>query len=409
LKLCWKNVWRSKRRSLLTINAIGIGVGFLVLIHNYYDAFHETVIQNAVKYQSGHLQIEAPGYHHHAAQNLFIADPSQVESWIEKNPETKAWGERVVVRGLLSSPRSSSNIMFVGVDPEREKTITDFHNRLVAGKYLDAADKKEAVIGKSLAELLNVEVGSKIVALTQGVDGSIGNELFRVAGIFDTQSDADKVVVFLKTSEARALAGLPPAAVHQISVLLKHDTFLSETRKAFIAAFPPQIAKVEALTWMEAQRQVMGMIELNKGVNNLLMIIILCVAALGIANSILMGVMERTRECAVMMAIGTTKREVIGMVVIETLFLAIVGVTFGNLLGMAATSYFTKYGFDLKWFSNQDLVINGTLMQTVSYPTIHLYNCVTVTAVILGLSLLVSIIPARYISRMTVVKALRAI
>ncbi len=412
LKLCWKNIWRSKRRSILTINAIGIGVAFLVLIHNYYDAFHETIIQNVVGYQSGHLQISAPGFQQHSQQSIFIANPKPITDWIQKNPETRAWGERVMVRGLLSAAKGSANVAFVGVDPEREKKVTQFAARMVAGQYLDTVQGKGILVGKSLADLLGVQLGSKVVALTQGIDGSIGNELFRVSGIFDTQSDSDQVATFIKIDDARELASMPPGSVHQISVLLNHEKELNRMKADYVAAFPPSEgdpgSKSEALTWMEVQKHVMGMIELDKGVNRLLMMIILCVAALGIANSILMSVMERTRECAVMMAIGTTKREVIGMIVMETFMLSSVGVVFGNLLGIAVTSYFTRYGFDLRWLSNHDLVVNGTLMQTLSYPTVQLHNSVVVTSVILVLSLIVSIIPARHIARMTVVKALRA-
>lgn len=412
LKLCWKNIWRSKRRTLLTVNAIGIGVMFLVLIHNYYDAFHETIINNVIRYQAGHLQIAAPDYTKHNNASLFIRNPRPITDWLKAQPDTKAFGERVIVQGLLSSAQGSANIVFVGVDPEREREITQFASKLASGRYFAPEDQKTIVVGKVLAEQLGVKVGSKVVALSQGIDGSIGNELFRVVGIFDTQSDNDKIIAFTKLDDARGLGALPPGAVHQISVLLHKDTALTKVRDAFRSAFPENGAepdsRAQALTWMEIQRHVMGMIELNKGVNRLLMIIILCVAALGIANSILMSVMERTRECAVMMAIGTTKREVISMVVMETMLLSVVGVIFGNILGVLVTSYFTKYGFDLKWLSNQDLVVNGILMQTVSYPTVQLHNSVVVTAVILVLSLVVSVIPARHIARMTVVHALRS-
>src|SRR5205823_15042503 len=141
----------------------------------------------------GHLQISATGYQAHNQQSIFIPNPKPIPDWVKSNPETKAWGERVLVRGLLSAAKGSANVAFVGIDPEREKQVTQFATRMVAGQYFDASMAKGILVGKSLADLLGVQVGSKVVALTQGIDGSIGNELFRVAGIFDTQSDTDKV------------------------------------------------------------------------------------------------------------------------------------------------------------------------------------------------------------------------
>ena len=120
------------------------------------------------------------------------------------------------------------------------------------------------------------------------------------------------------------------------------------------------------MTWKDLQRPLMAMIALNKSANRLLMCIILFVAAMGIVNSILMSILERTREFGVMMAIGTYKTEVVKMVVLETFFLTCVGVIVGNLLGILVTLYFHNYGFDLKWLTSDRIVVQGTVIQTIS-------------------------------------------
>jgi len=407
LKLCWKNIWRNKRRTLLTINAIGFGVMALVGIYNYYDGFHEQVIHNVIRYQSGHLVIGFPGYQTKNQTSLFLKNPVNVEKWLSKRPEVKAMSERVIVQGLVSSAVGSANILFMGIEPKQERRVTRFAANVIKGKYIEPGKDKPILLGKALSRLLKVDVGSKVVALTQGVDGSIGNELFHVAGIFETQSDADKSLAFINIGDARTLLSLPPHAVHQVSVVLRQETDLDPVYGDFQAAFPKG-SHVEVMSWKQVQRPLMAMIELNKSANRLLMIIILFVAAMGIANSILMSIMERTREFGVMMAIGTLKKEVIQMVVMETMLLSGVGVLLGNLLGIGITLYFNKYGFDLRWLTSQSIVVQGTIIQTISYPTVRWANSVMITTCILSLSLVVSVIPIRHIAKLRAVEALRA-
>ena len=413
IKLCWKNIWRNKRRTFLTVNAIGFGVTALVCIYNFYDAFHEQIVHNVIQYHSGHLIVTAPGYLENKSPKLYMKDTVAQSEWLAKRPEIKSASERVLVQGLVSSANGSANILFTGVNPERESQVTKFSSNIVAGNYLSPGQNKPIVIGKGLSELLKVEVGSKVVALTQGIDGSIGNELFYVSGIFETHSDIDKSLAFIPLEDARTLQSLPPGSIHQLSIILKEDSAVEKIRDEFALAFPVKKevaneANAQMMTWMEVQRPLMAVLELDKSFNRLLMIIILFVAALGIANSILMSIMERIREFGVMMAIGTTKAEVIRMVVVETLMLGVVGVFLGNLFGVGWTMYFNHRGFDLKWLTSHNIVIEGMKIQTVSYPVVHWDNSGLITGVILALTVIVSIIPARHIAKLTAVEALRA-
>lgn len=415
VKLSWKNIWRNKRRTLLTINAIGFGVMALVALHNYYDGFHEQVIHNVIRYQSGHLVISYPGYHLRNNPQLFVKTPKKIDKWLKEQDTVKNFSHRVALQGMVSTAYGSANIGIVGVEPQREKEVTKFSSNMISGKYFAEKGKgktkvKAIVIGKELAKVLKAEVGTKVVVLTQGIDGSIGNELFFVEGIFKTQSDADKGLAFIPIEDARQILSLPKTAVHQIAVVLKSETDLGQVRDAFRGFFgAPSEAMLLVESWKDLQKPVMAMIELNKSANRLLMFIILFVAALGIANSVLMSILERTREFGVMFAIGTTKAEVMRFVMVETMLLGLVGVILGNVLGLGLTMYFGEYGFDLAWLTSQKLVVQGSIVQTVSYPKIHWMNSASVSMTVLAFSFIVSIIPLRYISRLQPVKALRAV
>lgn len=406
IRLAWKNLWRNRRRTLLTVSAIGLGVMALVFLHNYYDSFHEQLVQNVIRYHSGHLVVSEKKYHERFSPNLFLKRPEPILEWAAGKPEISQWSGRVRIQGLASSAAGSTNVMFVGIDPAREKELTQFSRDTKQGTFEETASAEGAktiVIGKDLAEILSVEVGSKIVALTQGIDGSIGNELFRVRGIFETQSDMDKALVFVSLPAARTLAAVPENAFHEIAFTLK-----SETELPAVSAEAGRFSEAEVLGWQEVQKPVMAIIDLNKGVNRMLMLIILSVAAMGIANSILMSLFERTREFGVMMAIGTTKREVTAIVIGETVLLCLVGVAIGNLFGLATTELFHQIGFDLRWFTQNGYTVQGMIVQTVSYPVSRLSNSVIVTALIFAVSILVSFFPARHIAHLSAVQALKA-
>ena len=407
LSLSWKNIWRNRRRTLLTVTAIGFGVMALVCLRNYYDGFHEQIIQNVIRYQSGHLLVTAPNYSKRMATQIFMQDPSTVDAWLRAQKEVKAFSHRVLVQGLVSTAQGSSNIVFAGIEPEQEKEVTRFSQNLVSGTYFTPTDEKPIILGAELATLLQASLGTKVVALTQGVDGSIGNELFYVSGIFETHSDFDKNMAFVRIEDARTLISLGPKSSHQLAVVLQNEGAISALQESFSSAFKNQPFQV--LNWQEVQKPLMAIIELNESTNRLLMFIIIFVAALGIANSILMSILERTREFGVMLAIGTAKKTVVKMVVMETFLISLVGVVFGNLLGFLVTEFFHRYGFDLAWLSSQKLVVQGTIIQTISYPEIRLNNSLLVSLIVVIVSLVVSFIPIKHVSRLNPVTALRAV
>ena len=392
---------------MITVNAIGLGVMALVFLRNYYDNFHEQVIQNVIRYHSGHLAISAKNFEKNHSTQIFLENGSQVSNWLKNRPEVLASSERVLFSAMLSSARGSTNLMMMAVEPKAEAQVTGFSAKVIKGDFLKEAKERSIVLGVKAAETLSVDVGSKVVLLTQGVDGSIGNELFFVVGLFETQSEADKSVGFIQLNEGRTLLSLKPESFHQTAVVLKNEEAAVPFKILFEDVFHGD-SKLEVFSWKELQRPIVAMIELDRAVNRLLMILILCVAALGIANSILMSIMERTREFGVMLAIGTDRKEVIKMVVIETLLLTLVGVLLGNLFGWLVTGFFNQIGFDLKWLTAKDFVVQGAVVQTVSYPTIRFYNSLVVTAVILTLALLVSYFPARQAGNLTPMKALRS-
>lgn len=410
ISLSWRNIWRNRRRTLFTVLSTAFGVMALILLYNYYDSFHEQVVHNVIRYQSGHAIISATGYTDQVNPSLYLKNTETVDLWIRNNLNISNSSHRIFAQGLVSTARGSSNISFIGIEPDREQHITQFSRNIVRGKYLDPQHRNTLILGSKLAQILNIQLGSKVVALTQGVDGSIGNELFFVSGIFHTDSDFDKHLAFIHIDDARTLLSLPKTAVHQIPVVLKSDAdidFFTATFRTWTKNF--RLDQMEIFSWKDLQKPLLAMIELNKSANRLLMIIILFVASIGITNSILMSILERLKEFGVMLTLGTKKLELVLMITLETLFITSIGVALGNLFGLAATLFFGFYGFDLAWLTSQRIVVQGTIIETINYPSISWTNSFFISSMVFCLSLVVSIFPLKQITRLDPVQSLRAL
>jgi len=402
LNLCWKNLWRNPRRTLLTVSAIGFGMMVMVWLYNYYEAFHNQLVENAIRFHSGHVLMTGKGYDPDRPPKNAFKDSPALRKWLGKQPEIKSFSPQVVLQAMVSSPRGSANILVKGVDPKLERQTSRFALEIKDGSFL-AGSKRPIVIGKKLQALLKVQLGDKVVLLTQGIDGSIGNELFTISGIFETRSEWDKALVFVTLPAARSLLSLPDGMIHQIPLVLDKEISTS-VLQARIAKDHPAL---HSLSWAEVQRHLVALIELDRAANRVYMAILLFLVALGIVNSILMSVLERKREFGVMLAVGTTKSEVMRLVATETFLMAFVGVILGNFLALSITLYFQKYGFDLSWLTDQQLKVNGAVLQTISYPQMQWAHCFIVSGVILILSVGISLLPAQQIARLHPVSALR--
>lgn len=400
--LCWKNIWRNRRRTLITINAIALGVAALTWLGNYYDSFHEQLIRDVIRYHSGHVMIVPRDFKAYEGPKGTVNGVNRVLNKVARDPAVRSYSEQILVQGLVSSPRGSANIWFKGVDPRREAKTSAFARALVKGEFL-VGDERPIIIGERLSETLKVGLGSKVVALTQGVDGSIGNQLFRITGIFKTGTEYDNGGAFILLKDARSLLSLRPDRVHQVAVVLHSKDEIYP----FIRRLGP-IPGAKALSWSDVQTNIRAIIDLNKGANRVLMLIILGISALGIANSILMSIMERTREFGVMMAIGTSQFELKRVVLLETIMLSLLGVGIGNLLGIGFTAYFGYVGFDLTWLTDQEVMIHGAFIETISYPSVSLWNSVRITVATLVLSVMVAYLPVRHVSRLKPLTALSA-
>jgi putative ABC transport system permease protein len=401
--MAWRNIWRNRRRSLLTVMAIALGLAFNIFMRGIGDGFHEQMVDNSVRAEIGHIQIHRAGYRDDPELNKTLPDPEKITQAIRSLPDVRGYSLRVLGGGLASTADNSSGVEILGIDPAQERTVTSIQNAIVQGKYLADGMQRPILLGDRLASRLKVSLGDKVVLMVQAADGSMGAQLFRVAGVFRSGSpEMDEGVVFLLRSDAQNLFVLGDR-VTEAALLLGSSRQVSTalaTLKKDLSGAP-----VEILPWWQVAPFLQQFIQIDDAFFYIIVLIFFIVISIGILNTIMMSIFERVREFGVMMALGTKPRQIVKLVVEEAFALGLVGVVIGSLLGSAFTLYYAKNGINLSSFSAGAAALGITSSRVFSELTAA--NLIYSNLAVLVVVVLVALYPAAYAARLQPVEAIR--
>jgi ABC-type lipoprotein release transport system permease subunit len=349
LRLAARNLRRHFRRSLLTLGSISFGLAILLLLQCILEGRNQNVINRITSTYTGQLQIFPRTYlEDHAPTEQMKEDPSL---WKNVLPEGSIIGARLHFPGMLSSADQSVPILLEGIEPEKEIQITEVGHQVKEGQFLESdpdADcpSRQIFIGNRLANLLQVHVGSKVVFMGQAMDGTLGNDLFRVKGIFDTGSpDFDKRFVYAPLTCVQKIGLFK--GVHEAAVHLPDPSADLLVQRSTQAKLP---ADLEVTTWREAMPMISSVIKLNDATLVLISSALFAVIILGVINTLLMNLFERTKEFGVMMALGVTPRKLRLLIMTECFLMAVIASVVGTLIGAVGVIYYQKTGFDLRPF-----------------------------------------------------------
>jgi putative ABC transport system permease protein len=401
--MAWRNVWRNRRRSLLTVMAIALGVAFNVFMRGVGDGFHEQMVDNSVRSNIGHIQIHRAGYHDNPGLNKTLPAPQQVEQAIRRLPGLRGYSLRVVGDGLASTSENSAGVEIVGIDPAQERSVTTIYRAVVKGEYLKPGMQRPILIGERLAINLKADLGDKVVLLVQAADGSMGADLFRVAAIFRSGApELDRGMVFLLRPDAQSLFALGGRLTEAV-LLLDSSRQVPAAQKGLERALAGR--DVEVLTWYQVEPFLQQFIELDDAFFYVIVFIFFVVISIGILNTIMMSIFERVREFGVMMALGTKPRQIVKLVVQEAAVLGLAGILIGSGLGSALTLYFAAEGMNLSSWAEGAAALGMT--STVVYTKLTAANLIYSNLFVFAVVLLVALYPAAHAARLRPVEAIR--
>jgi ABC-type lipoprotein release transport system permease subunit len=352
LRLAWRNLWRNPRRTLIAMAAIGLGYAMLLFVACLMAGLRQQMIASGTGLVLSDVEVHAPGYYpdRPTQQTLGGRNGTEVSALVAAigaDPRVQAASPRVYGYGLVSATHQSAGAQLLGVVPDQEQQITVLQTRMVKGSYLTGGMPKCVVIGDKLATTIGVDVGSEIVLLTPAADGSTGNDLYTVVGMFHTGLDAmDRGLVVMPLASLQELLRLPPGRIHEVGIKL-HDITAATTTAAALEVQLSKTLPVRVRAWPELAPELADYVQFNRRVTFILFFIFFLLAVMGIVNTMLMAIIERTRELGMLMAVGMRPVQVVGLIVAEAASLAGASLILGGALGFPLLWYLQVHGLNL--------------------------------------------------------------
>lgn len=340
LKLAWRNIWRNKRRTFITQFALIVALSLMIACSGLIWGLIKQMERNATLLGPGEIQIHSPGYLDDRSIYRVMDHPDMIINKIEKIGAKAA--PRLQGFGLVSQGENSSGTQILGIDLIREKKVTEFHKHILKGSFLKK--KGDVLLGKKIAVTLDASIADELVIVTQAADGSIGNDLYRVAGILNGISEEiDRSTIMMSISDFKNIFSLGDVAT-EVTIRRSDETENLTSLRDHIKTIVPE---EEVKTWREIFPAVSDILELTDASIYIFLIIIYLAGSFIMLNTMLMSVFERIKELGIMMAIGFRPLQVLILIFLETFLLTLCGSLVGLLGGVSLSLYLTYYGLDL--------------------------------------------------------------
>lgn len=326
LKLAARNIWRNKRRTLLSTLALAFGVAAIVGFHSIREVANREMIRGVTAGLLGHVQVHGRGYQEAPEIANVVREPRAVEARIRRAlPEATA-ERRAQGAGLAGAGDTAAPVMVLGIEPGNAAVRALL--TIDAGRGLADIPSNEAVVGRNLARELGLAPGGELVLVGQAADGSLANDRFRVVGTADAgSSEANETAVFLHLADAQSFFALGEG-VHQVILRLPtEDEDLSRPVSRLLAAVDSP--GLEVMAWSDMLPELKSAIEAKRKNSRLINVIIFLIVSLGVLNTMTMSTFERTREFGVMASLGTRRRRILGMVLLEVVLQGLIGFVAG--------------------------------------------------------------------------------
>jgi len=349
LKIAARNVLRNKRRSAITFVAIGMGLMMIIVFQGVIGGMDKQITDNFIKAQAGHIQIHAQGYAEKARLlplEYTLSEPEKLAEAVRRIPGVREVAQRIRFAALISSGTESLPVMGLAIQPEEERKVSVVADSMISGSYLDSRPGY-VLIGKELAEDLKLQVGQVLILVANTASGAMNAIDPEIKGIFYTgYAQLDSSVIILSLADAQKLlklTGMVTELVVNLDDIDRTDEVVSLLQKELTTLLSPS-PKVEIETWKETGAAIWQVLELRRLILSIISVIVVVIATLGIANTMLMSVFERTREIGTMMAFGMTRKEILALFIFESMLLGAAGGILGAFVGGSLVKYLSIVG-----------------------------------------------------------------
>ena len=402
IKIAWRNIWRNKLRSLIVITSMVLGLWSGLFTVSMSLGINEERIKSAINTYLHHVQIHNPSFEYNLDINSLISDPINIEKELEKNNLIKAFSKRIIISAMASTAHGSEGVKVIGIEPKNEIYFSDISKKIIKGNYFSKIKSKPILIGKKLADNLKLDLKKKISVTFIDENGDLQRIKFKVGGVFKTGNSLhDGGNVYVNKEDLINLFKYK-SSIHEIAILANNINDSDHLKDQLSNDFPKN--KVE--TWKQISPE-MGMVqEIMVPFLYIFMSIILLALSFGIANTMLMAVLERKRELGMLMSVGLNRTKIFLMILFETIFISCVALPIGISMSYLMISYFGQVGIDLSIFA-EGLEAFG--MKSMLYTKLPFNYYVNITILTLFVTFISSLFPARRALKLDPAEAVRSL
>lgn len=404
LHIAWRNLWRNRKRTGLALLAIAVGQWAVLATQGLMRGYGDNMQQAITGPMVGHVQLHHPDYREERALELVIDETDSKLSSISALPHVVSAAGRIHAPVLMAPVREAFVATVIGIDVESESRPFG----LISGNT-DPLGPRHVMIGHRLARKSGAGAGDEIALVGQAVDGSLANDLFIVQSIVKGPSDVvNQTGVVMSLADAQQFLEMPDQ-VHEIIVRAKRlehvDNLLAPLREA------PVLAKLEIAPWYEIVPELVMMIDMVDVSGWIVLVLVLIAAVAGIMNTLVMSTYERMREFGMLLALGCSPRRIVRMIMIEALFLGILGVALGTALGVGFVAVFRESGINMASWGGEgleDFAYAGMTIPLEIIPRIEWFDPLVGLVSVMMVSLLAAIWPAASAGRLDPTEAMRS-
>src|SRR5512136_173606 len=344
VRMAWRNIWRNWRRTMIAVTAIVLGLTFILLMDSIIVGSITASFGNFIKLQGGNVQVHAPGYRERAERiPLYpLENASAVVQAAKAQPEVVAASRRINTSGMVSSRESTIPVAIIGIEPEQEAPVGLIAGKISQGRYLTSPDEDTILVGKALAQRLDVTVGDRIELVGRATHEQTRRRTMTIVGIYSLGlEEIEKRMVYVSLAEAQTLFDLRDQATEAV-VMLQNVGQEEQT----VAVLQSALAGYEVDSWKTMNPEMKQTEQRHKETLGMLGLAVLLIAGIGVLNLMLMAVFERTREIGLLAAMGLKRREIVALFLWEGTLIGWVGATLGCVVGGLIIAYLSQFGFD---------------------------------------------------------------
>jgi ABC-type lipoprotein release transport system permease subunit len=407
-KIAWRNLWRHRGRTLIMASAVALAYGLLLVGMGINDYMHQRMLTEAARAAGGDVLVHAHGYWDTRATDLVLLDGERTTAAVAGVPGVQAAIPRVLTSALLSTSADSRPVILQGIRPERERTLQDHDRYLAEGSFLDDDRRDGIVLGRRLADRLELGIGDRVVLTATGPDGEMTRALFHLSGVLQTGTrELDETMGFTTLEAAQRALGMG-RAITQVGVVLDAGVPVDAVAARVAVTLGAGSNGIEVLTWADAVPEMVGMLRMDAAMDAIYMGIIFLVVLFSITNTFLMAVMERVREFGLLNALGLDHRRIGRLMLNETVLLTALALAAGLALGLTGHFAVSHWGIPLSAYGIDEFEIGGVdASDMVIYSLVQPAKWLVASLIVAGATIAAALYPAWRATRLAPAEAMR--